>query len=227
MPFIQFQLRRGLASEWTSVNPILASGEMGLETDTYKVKVGDGVLNWNDLPYGIGQADLQAVTLAGNTTNTAISITNSAVSSNSVTGALTVTGGVGIGGNLNVGNNITITGNASVNSLSANTTVATNLVLGNAAVINVGTSPTVIDSFAVSAYSTAKYIVRAINGASYHSMEAFLVNDGVNVYLTVYASLKNNNNLISLSADINGSNVELKATGASVGNSVKLFATRI
>lgn len=227
MPFIQFQLRRGLASEWTSVNPILASGEMGLETDTYKVKVGDGVLNWNDLPYGIGYYDLQSVTVTGNTTNVAINITNSSVSSNSATGALTVAGGAGIGGNLNVGNNFTVSGTTTVNSLTSNSSISTNLVLGNAAVVDVSTSPTIIDSFSVSSYTTAKYIIRAINGSSYHSMEAFLVNDGANVYLTVYGSLKNNNNLISLSADINGSSVELKATGASSGNSVKIFATRI
>lgn len=47
----QIQFRRGLASEWQSVNPILAQGEMGLELDTNKAKIGDGVLSWNDLPY--------------------------------------------------------------------------------------------------------------------------------------------------------------------------------
>jgi hypothetical protein len=45
------QFRRGLAAEWQSVNPVLAQGEMGLELDTNKAKIGNGVLNWNDLPY--------------------------------------------------------------------------------------------------------------------------------------------------------------------------------
>ena len=47
----QIQFRRGLSTEWTSVNPILAQGEMGLELDTNKAKIGDGVQNWNALPY--------------------------------------------------------------------------------------------------------------------------------------------------------------------------------
>jgi hypothetical protein len=47
----RIQLRRALAANWTSVNPILAHGEMGLELDTYSTKVGDGTTAWNLLPY--------------------------------------------------------------------------------------------------------------------------------------------------------------------------------
>jgi hypothetical protein len=54
MPFIQLQFRRGTALEWSSTlpNPILAAGELGIETDTNQFKIGDGVLTWNALPYG-------------------------------------------------------------------------------------------------------------------------------------------------------------------------------
>lgn len=47
----KIQLRRGLSTEWTSVNPLLASGEVGIETDTKQIKVGDGVTYWNSLAY--------------------------------------------------------------------------------------------------------------------------------------------------------------------------------
>jgi hypothetical protein len=43
------QIRRDTAADWTSVNPTLADGEMGYETDTEKF--GDGVTAWNSLPY--------------------------------------------------------------------------------------------------------------------------------------------------------------------------------
>ena len=43
------QVRRGTAAQWTSVNPVLHDGEYGLETDTKRVKVGDGVTAWNSL----------------------------------------------------------------------------------------------------------------------------------------------------------------------------------
>jgi hypothetical protein len=49
----QIQIRRGTASEWTSTNPTLASGEQGYETDTGKMKIGNGSTAWNSLSYAI------------------------------------------------------------------------------------------------------------------------------------------------------------------------------
>ncbi len=46
------QIRHSTAANWTSVNPILAIGEMGVETDTDKFKFGDGSTVWASLPYG-------------------------------------------------------------------------------------------------------------------------------------------------------------------------------
>ena len=51
MATVRLQLRRGTAADWTSVNPVLAAGEMGVETDTRKVKVGDGATSWSGLDY--------------------------------------------------------------------------------------------------------------------------------------------------------------------------------
>jgi|HubBroStandDraft_2_1064218.scaffolds.fasta_scaffold71784_2 hypothetical protein len=47
----QLQIRRGTAAAWTSADPILAEGEPGLETDTNKLKFGDGTSAWTTLPY--------------------------------------------------------------------------------------------------------------------------------------------------------------------------------
>lgn len=50
--------RTGTAQEWASTNPILLSGEFGVESDTNKLKIGDGSTHWNDLPYfGGGGSD--------------------------------------------------------------------------------------------------------------------------------------------------------------------------
>lgn len=48
---IQIQIRRDTKANWTLVNPILADGEMGYETDTKMFKFGNGVNNWNTLTY--------------------------------------------------------------------------------------------------------------------------------------------------------------------------------
>jgi hypothetical protein len=52
MPYIQLQFRRDSSINWISTNPVLASGEMGIELDTHTFKIGDGRLRWVNLPYG-------------------------------------------------------------------------------------------------------------------------------------------------------------------------------
>lgn len=39
------------AAVWTAANPLLKEGEPGFESDTNKMKVGDGLNRWNDLEY--------------------------------------------------------------------------------------------------------------------------------------------------------------------------------
>jgi hypothetical protein len=45
----KIQIRRDSASSWIAVNPVLAEGEFGYETDTGNFKIGDGVTAWNSL----------------------------------------------------------------------------------------------------------------------------------------------------------------------------------
>jgi len=59
---IQIQLRRGTASQWTAANTLLAQGEIGLETDTSKLKLGDGSTLWNSLSYFSAGSGVTAVT---------------------------------------------------------------------------------------------------------------------------------------------------------------------
>jgi len=47
-------LRRDTAANWSANNPVLASGEPGYETDSSKLKIGDGSTQWLSLPYYVG-----------------------------------------------------------------------------------------------------------------------------------------------------------------------------
>jgi hypothetical protein len=47
----RMQQRRGTSTQWTAADPILANGEIGVETDTNQFKLGDGVNVWSDLSY--------------------------------------------------------------------------------------------------------------------------------------------------------------------------------
>jgi hypothetical protein len=48
---IVFQLRRDTSANWTFYNPTLLNGEMGINTDTYQFKLGNGTSPWSALPY--------------------------------------------------------------------------------------------------------------------------------------------------------------------------------
>jgi hypothetical protein len=74
MPVVtQIQIRRGTAAQWTSTNPTLASGEQGFETDTGKMKIGNGSTAWNSLAY-LGAGTVTSITagtgLSGGTITT-------------------------------------------------------------------------------------------------------------------------------------------------------------
>ena len=48
---IPFPFRSDTAANWTAANPTLGQGEIGWETDTGKIKLGDGVTAWVSLGY--------------------------------------------------------------------------------------------------------------------------------------------------------------------------------
>lgn len=49
---IRIQFRRGSAADWATANPVLAAGELGYESDTGQIKIGNGSTAWNALSYG-------------------------------------------------------------------------------------------------------------------------------------------------------------------------------
>ena len=53
--------RNDTSSNWENTNPILLTGEIGVENDTAKIKIGDGVATWTELPYASGGASLIVV----------------------------------------------------------------------------------------------------------------------------------------------------------------------
>lgn len=51
MAIYTIQFKRGRASSWKVLNPVLAPGEPGYEIDTGKLKIGNGTDEWLDLKY--------------------------------------------------------------------------------------------------------------------------------------------------------------------------------
>ena len=88
----RLQNRRDTAANWTSNNPTLAAGEIGLETDTSKYKMGDGSTVWNSLAYAYTAGD------AGATGPTGPIGATGDTGPTGVTGAVGVTGDTGATG---------------------------------------------------------------------------------------------------------------------------------
>ena len=64
MAYVRIRPRRSTRDEWEYYNPILAEGEIGIEVPdtgvgTIKIKMGDGVTRWKDLPYGINLENIE------------------------------------------------------------------------------------------------------------------------------------------------------------------------
>ncbi len=58
--FQNIYLRRGTAAAWTAADNVLGQGEPGFETDTGKLKIGDGLTTWTSLTY-LGSTVYQAL----------------------------------------------------------------------------------------------------------------------------------------------------------------------
>lgn len=86
----RLQQRRDTAANWTSNNPTLAAGEIGLESDTGNFKIGNGSTAWTSLAYSsnLGTA-VNAQT--GTTYTFALSDANTTLVSLSNSSAITVT----------------------------------------------------------------------------------------------------------------------------------------
>jgi hypothetical protein len=101
----QIQVRRGTAAQWTSANPTLASGEWGFETDTNKVKIGNGSTAWTGLSYqGTGEVTLNGVQTLTNKTMSGSSNTFSSIGNSSLTNSsITINGtAVSLGGSVTI-----------------------------------------------------------------------------------------------------------------------------
>lgn len=57
---VRIQQRRGTSGQWLTSNPTLADGEIGIETDTDKYKIGDGASAWSTLPYNVNLSYIAA-----------------------------------------------------------------------------------------------------------------------------------------------------------------------
>jgi hypothetical protein len=102
------------------------------------------------------------------------------------------------------------------------------IVHDQAATSVTSTSATTIDTFATSAYTSAKYVVQVKDGSNVQVAEVLLVQNGTDAYVTTYGVVASGTEMGTFSATVAAGNVTLKYTSASSTNSsVKVQATYI
>jgi len=125
-----------------------------------------------------------------------------------------------LSGNVTIGSstgNVTLKGTVNISELSS-----------NRASIAV-TTDTLIDSFLVTKYRTAKYLISAESSAGYESVEVLLIHDGTNSYITTYGAISSvgYDDMITLTSNINGGNVCLYASNVYSSTNVNLLSTYV
>ena len=171
---------------------------------------------------------LTSLAVTGNVTAGNVTGAN-LLSANYVTGTLTTAAqpnitSVGTLTSLTTSGNIVTSGNIKVGATGVGIT-------SNRANVSVTSSATVIDQFAPSNWRSAKYVISASGADGYQSVEALLVHDGTDAYITIYGSICSNTSadIIDLSANINGvsGNVAVYAVSNSASCVVNLVSSYI
>lgn len=75
----KIQLRRDTAANWSTNNPTPSAGEPCFETDTGRLKIGDGITAYNSLPYQGGTSDTAVTTDTAQTISGKKTFTNDIV----------------------------------------------------------------------------------------------------------------------------------------------------
>jgi hypothetical protein len=181
----RIQLRRGNTSEWTNANPILAQGEVGIDLDQNRIKIGDGSTPWNSLAYE--RPDDQS----SNIPNTLVKRDQSGnFSANAVTAALvgnsstasqlanarqiSLTGDINGANSFDGSQNMTIVTTLSTQAnLSSGT--YTKLTVNERGLVTAGQNPTTLGGYNITDGQLENNFLTALSGLHAQSLNGYVV----------------------------------------------------
>lgn len=197
---------------YSGASPVLTTANFtatvvdGIDIDI--VDTGGGTLAFNNV------STLQTVTGRGNSTTNIVRFLNTTQSTSTDTGAVIVTGGVGVGGRIN-----------------AESVRIADAVLDSTQTLVNTTSSTIIDTFDIGEFRSAKYLIQIDEGtgvgADFELIEILLVGDNNGmVYATEYGVVTSNGYLGDFNAEYTGTTVSLYFTAyAATNKTVKVLRT--
>lgn len=179
-----------IVSSQGSINA--GSVTVGTGTNTVSITTGSITIGGNSIltTASLSLVNLQLVTTNGSTTTNKVFFANSTNSIGTDSGAVQVVGGVGIGLDLNVGGTV----------YSEHVQIADTVFDSTSTPLNTAVS-TVIDSYSVSQFRTAKYLVQIddVTNSSFQASELLMLvantNTNYSTWVTEYGTVKNNGTL--------------------------------
>ena len=114
------QQRRDTAANWTSANPTLLAGEIGIESDTNKIKIGDGSTAWTSLAYR-PWSQISAYPIVNADIASAAAIAYSKL-------ATLTSGNIVLGSSANVATSTAVTGDVTISNAGV-TAIATGVIV--------------------------------------------------------------------------------------------------
>ena len=130
-------------------------------------------------------------------------------------------------------------GSASVNSLNNGlysitlgsdgvlTLTSTGYVYDDTVTLSTTTPNQTLDSFNITSYRSAKYVIQATSGADVHATELLLVHDDSTVYKTVTNTLYSSSSLISLSTVITSGVLYVRVTPTYADTTIDFIRTSL
>ena len=177
--------------------------------DTLTFTAGSGI--------GLTAASTSDTITIDNTGVLSITGTTDQITASASTGAVT----------LSLPQNIATTSSPTFAGVTVGSVTLTDALIGTATTSVAGASATVVDTWAVASYNSAKYIVQMKNGNDIEVLEVLVTVDGNNnVYLTEYADVQSNAQLGTTDADYSSGDVRLLVTSTN-GTTVKVHKTLI
>ena len=235
----------------TSTNNLTVSGNL---TTTNTISANYLISSQGCVTLGAGAIAVSGT--AAGIFNSAVTDINIGLAANVTVGS--TTGTVTVRNNLSVTGNVTtslITGTLATASQPNVTSVGTlaslsvsgNISSGNATITNTldvpnikvtdlyskrssitVTTNTMVDTFPVAQFRSAKYTMRAGDGTDYQALEVLLVHNNINSIITVYGSLSTSGtDLVLITSDISAGNVNVYATAVGSNTNLNLMGTYV
>ena len=186
----------------------IAAANVVISTDSFS----DWITKFNNVAYYITTSVITANSTLGVTSGNAY--LNGIFSANTLAATQTLRGGnntttaaLSFGSNVSILNNYFIAGNTATSSLNV-----ANVVLGTT------TANQVLDTYSLSTGRTSKYLIQVSNTTAYQSTELLVTHDGVNSYVTEYATLTSAGTIASFGSNTASGNLNILISPATTCN---------